>query len=365
MPEPFNPKRLTVARRRRGFTKGKLAQEVCVSLRMVSAYEAGAKEPGPLNMARIAEALRFPIEFFGGPDLDEPPLDASSFRALTTMTARQRDQALGSGTLALSLSDWIDEHFSLPEPTVPKMRGIDPETAALAVRSEWGLGERPIANVIHLLEAHGIRVFSLVEECREFDAFSFWRGELPYVFLNTVKSAEHSRMDASHELGHLVLHWNEGARGRNAEREADAFGSAFLMPRDDLVASAPRNAKLGDILQAKRRWNVSAAAFIYRLHKVGMLSEWNYRSLFVEIGRKGYRTVEPEPTKPETSQVFAKVFRALRDDHMSKSDLARQLSIPSDELEKIVFGLVLTAVNGSGDAKHSGDAERRSQIRLI
>ena len=33
-----------------------------------------------------------------------------------------------------------------------------PETAAEAIRSEWGLGERSIPNLIHLLEAHGVRV---------------------------------------------------------------------------------------------------------------------------------------------------------------------------------------------------------------
>ena len=32
------------------------------------------------------------------------------------------------------------------------------------------------------------------------DAYSFWRRGVPYVFLNTMKSAERSRMDAAHEL---------------------------------------------------------------------------------------------------------------------------------------------------------------------
>lgn len=40
----------------------------------------------------------------------------------------------------------------------------------------------------------------------EIDAFSLWRDDRPYIFLNTSKSAERSRFDAAHELGHLVLH---------------------------------------------------------------------------------------------------------------------------------------------------------------
>jgi len=105
MAHPFNPRRLDLARRRRGLNKAELAEAIGVSTRMVTAYERGAKEPGTRTLARMADALRFPIEFFGGPDLDEPPMDGSSFRALSTLTAKQRDQTLAAGAIALSLSD--------------------------------------------------------------------------------------------------------------------------------------------------------------------------------------------------------------------------------------------------------------------
>jgi Zn-dependent peptidase ImmA (M78 family) len=40
-------------------------------------------------------------------------------------------------------------------------------------------------------------------------------------------------MDATHELGHLVMHWrHDGVKGRKAEEEAQHFGSAFLMPAE-------------------------------------------------------------------------------------------------------------------------------------
>ena len=82
---------------------------------------------------------------------------------------------------------------------------MDPETAAEVVRAEWNLGEQPIPNLVPLLEVHRVRVFSLTQECREVDAFSLWLRQ-PFVFLNTQKSAEHSRFDAALELSHLVMH---------------------------------------------------------------------------------------------------------------------------------------------------------------
>ena len=362
----FNPKRLELARRRRGLTKVELAEATSISVRTLTAYESGRSEPGQLNLGRLAETLHFPVAFFSGPDLDEPPIDGSSFRALSTLSARQRDQTLGAGAIALTLSDWINARFALPEPTVPRYQGVDPETAAMAVRSEWGLGERPIKNVIHLLEAHGVRVFSLVEDCAAMDAFSFWRGDIPYVCLNTRKTTERSRMDAAHELGHLVLH-RGGERSRKNELEADLFGSVFLMPTGGMLATAPRGGSLGAILLAKRRWGVSAANYVHRMYGLKLLTEWQYRSLFIELGRHGYRKGEPDGMPAETSQVFTKVFKALLEEGVTRRQVAEELTIYPDELNRAIFGLTLMPLEGYTDPAPAKQDEpkQQTQLRLI
>lgn len=359
----FNYNRLDLARRRRGLTKTALAEAVGISPRNLNAYERGAQEPAAATISRLATAVGFPAEFFHGPDFDEPSPDGASFRAMSRLTARQRDQALGSGALALALSDWIDGRFELPKPDIPQYHDLDPETAADAVREAWGLGERRIPNMVHLLEAHGVRVFSLVEEIREVDAFSFWRGSVPHIFLNTMKTAEHSRMDAAHELGHLVLHAHGGPGGRQAEHEAQAFGSAFLMPAGSVRAEAPFGGHLGQLAKAKARWNVSVANLAYRMHRLGMLTDWQYRSVFIELSRRG-RHVEPNPIPQETSQVLEKVFQALRDDKVSKAAVARDLSIPLSDLNKCVFGLVLTPLGGNLAAPISAPTERPA-LRIV
>src|SRR4029077_3081434 len=118
----------------------------------------------------------------------------------------------------------------------------------------------------------GVRVFSLSLDAAEVDAFSMWRQRTPFVFLNTKKSAEHSRFDAAHELGHLVLHRHGSPQGREAEREANAFASAFLMPRATVLANMPRLATVDRLIKLKKYWAVSVAALAYRLHAVGVLS---------------------------------------------------------------------------------------------
>jgi Zn-dependent peptidase ImmA (M78 family) len=234
--------------------------------------------------------------------------------------------------------------------------------AAMGVRNEWNLGERPISNAIHLLESHGVRVFSLYEESVQLDAFSQWRGDVPYAFLNMMKSAEHSRMDAAHELGHLVLHWRGGVRGRNFEHEANQFASAFLMPRGDILAEAPRNATLTDLLKAKKRWNVSVAALTYRLHAVGLLTDWRYRQLFMEISKRGFRTREPNGSSPERSQVLDKVFAALRDEGTTKATVARDLNVSLDEILRLAFGVVTVE---SGGERTGPPSRERADLRLV
>jgi len=68
-----------------------------------------------------------------------------------------------------------------------------------------------------------------------------WKEGTPFIFLNSAKSAERGRHDAAHELGHLVLHRHGGPIGRKAEEQANAFASAFLMPRSSILAHVPRS----------------------------------------------------------------------------------------------------------------------------
>jgi len=202
----FSPSRLAIARKRRGLTLTRLAEVTGLSTHTLSVYENGHQVPSEESLVLLAETLEVAPAFLAAPDTDELPADAVSFRALSKMTARQRDRALSSGAVALLINEWIDERFRLPGPDMPSLTGQDPEAAAEMVRARWGLGERPSTNVLHLLEAHGVRIYSLTAENRELDAYSLcWRGQ-PFIFLNTTKSGERGRFDAAHELGHLVLH---------------------------------------------------------------------------------------------------------------------------------------------------------------
>lgn len=218
----------------------------------------------------------------------------------------------------------------------------------------WGLGVAPVTNMVHLLEAHGVRVFSLAPEHASVDAYSFWRGDVPYVLLNTMKSGERGRFDAAHELGHLVLHGHTRTHlGPQAEAEANDFASALLMPASSVLARVPAGANVTQILQAKRVWKVAAMALTYRLHDLGMLRSWQYRETCIELSQRGYRKGEPNGISRESSQVLRKVLTTLRHKGITIRHIADDLRLTTDELNGYLFGLVVTAVAGNGTSQQT------------
>ncbi|WGS50146.1 ImmA/IrrE family metallo-endopeptidase [Paraburkholderia sp. D15] len=257
------------------------------------------------------------------------------------------------------------EDFKEKTPFPSRSTAYGPEAAAEAFRSHWGLGEQPVKNIIALLESKGVRVFSLAIDAKEVDAFSMWHGGKPFMFLNTYKSAEHCRFDAAHELGHLVLHRHGQTQGPELEREANAFASAFLMPRKSVLAHAPRVATLPGLVRAKHYWKVSVAALNYRLHALGMTSDWIYRTLCIQLAEAGYRTKEPESAAHEKSLTLEKVFKALRDEGTSKADVASALSIPLGEINALTFNLMLDILTGGGEGGGTQTKGQRKIVKLI
>lgn len=338
----FNPDRLALARKRRMITAKSLAENAGLAVNTISRIETGETPPQDETVRKIADALGYPVSFFYGDTLEMLQPEAVSFRSLTKMSIKQRDAAISAGVLGMQLNEWAEKNFTLPVPSIPDaFEGSDPESAAHILRQHWLIGERPIGNMIGLLETNGIRVFSLAEESKDVDAFSFWHDDRAYIFLNTFKSAERSIFDAAHELGHLVLHkFDRPEMTRDAESEANAFASAFLMPPLDVRPRIPNFVTIEVILKAKQRWRVSAMAMAKRLHQLNFLTDWQYKSICIELGKRGYRTSEPNGIERETSLVWKQILTTLWQEKTTKEEIAKEIDLPIDELEKLIGGVI-------------------------
>jgi Zn-dependent peptidase ImmA (M78 family) len=320
-------------------------------------------------MEIIANELHFPISFFSRPDLDRIDSQSASFRALSSLSSCQRDMAFSAGSIAIEVNGVIEKHVQLPPCNIPDLRWEDPVAAADALREHWKMGVRPIKNMIHLLEFYGVRIFSLADECQKIDAFSLWRNETPFIFVNRSKSGERGRFDAAHELGHLILHRRGVPSGQQAETEADQFASAFLMPKESVfprVPGMPRGTPaLKRLLELKSFWKVSAAALARRLKDLKVITDWQYHSVCVDLSRLGYRTnPEPNGIDQEVSQAIPKALMILRDKGMSLPQFSSLLALLPSELSGLTFGYVLAPIEGGG-AKQTTSRRSKAELRLV
>jgi Zn-dependent peptidase ImmA (M78 family)/transcriptional regulator with XRE-family HTH domain len=341
----FNAGRLSLARARRGLTAKALAEKAGVGVDTITRLEKGRNTPETDTVEKLANALGYPASFFAGDDVEGVDIEAVSFRSFSKMTARERDAAIAAGSLGLLLNEWVEARFGLPDPDLLDLsHESDPEVAAVHLRQYWGLGQQPIGNLLALFETKGIRLFSLSENTASVNAFSFWRGGKPFVFLNNFKSAESSRFDAAHELGHLIMHKHGDPKGgRSLEREANHFASAFLMPSDDVLARVPRFVSTEVVIRSKVRYRVSAIGLAYRLHQLKRLSDWQYKSICIELSRRGYRSGEPNGIERETSVVWRKLLTLLWQEKVTREDIAKELGIPRDELEGLIWSLTASS----------------------
>lgn len=295
--DAFDPRRLTLARWANELTKKELADRVGVSPASITQYEAGKSIPSPAVQARLGLACGVPAAYLHRiPNRRRPDLQSRSFfRSLRSTSQRERDRADAVAEHVLDIVDVLDAAVELPVadlPELPVEAGSRSEIEAIAqeTRRSWNVPDGPIANVVRLLESHGIIVARLKSHGRKLDAFSRWFGGRPVVVLWSDKSDKaRSRFDAAHELGHMVMHSDADPLSVEQERQAHMFASALLMPASlingDLVRTAPTIRTWDEVLRRRAHWGVSAKALLYRSREMTALSEPMFRRAMQNYNR--------------------------------------------------------------------------------
>ena len=345
----FNEDRLQFAIDRRGISKAELAAKLDITTRTLTNYLTG--KTTPIDLSVFSEALNFPVSFFHGDDLPIIAEHSVSFRSRARMTKKIKAEALSYGVTGFMLNEWFEKEFDLVQSELPDLSHLTPEDAAKTLRYDWGLGDKPIGNLIALLESKGIRIFSIFVKSEYIDAFSVWHKDQPFIFLNNQKTMERSRFDACHELGHLVRDVytmkislesdksdNSDLNSKEIEKHADEFASAFLMPEVALMEYKHVNPTLNNLIELKKVFGVSLVALAYRMHKLGFISDWIYtRVLCPEIAKYNYRKTEPVPMDRETSQVLDAITSELMLEGMTLDDIAKKIDLRKTDITPLLF----------------------------
>lgn len=302
----FNGKRLKKARTYRGMTIAELAQKVNCQRQTVSMYEIGKSKPVDSSIVeQISETLGFPTRFFTENDGDIVT-GSTYFRALLTTNKKYRAEQIQKMEFVAEIYCFLQDYIEFPTLNLPDFSGCSPEQAAQKLRESWNLGKRPIDNLIHEVEQHGILVKSFSTQTDNIDAFSHMvdiDGEMIYLigYSNNKTSAARIHFDIAHELGHICLHeWSEDVEAlertefKEREAEANRFASAFLLPEDSFRVDALRTElRIPYYTELKRKWKVSIQAMNRRAYNLGIISMDEYQSIICTLQRRGLRKDEP------------------------------------------------------------------------
>ncbi|ESZ26923.1 XRE family transcriptional regulator [Mesorhizobium sp. L2C084A000] len=303
------PSKLRDARKVARLSQGDLGDRVGITRQSISAYERGDKLPEPATFQKIADVLGQPVAYFTNPD---GPLFGNSttrfYRKSGPETLRRNEACAVLGDWFVQTARYIDDFVNYPAVVLPECEPANAGTysmdeiddIALSLRRSWGLGAGPLSNVLALLESKGIVICRYEMEGENVEAFSFWNGNRPFVFMASEKEAGvRLRYDLAHELGHLVLHrWVEQseiedkARLKVIEAEANRFAGAFLLPKTSFPNEI-YTTRLDAFVPLKERWKVSIQAMVYRCHDLEIIDSDQALNLYKQISFRKWRKKEP------------------------------------------------------------------------
>jgi len=351
----FQGKRLREAREARGLTGVTLSELVSVSSAAISQYETEANAPSHPVVVELAKQLRVDPSFFLRPSRDHS--DRVIFwRSRVAATKLQRSRSIHKYGWLLDVCDVLSRHIEFPKVNIPTdnslrqpwtLREEDIEDVASDLREQWRLGDGPIHNLVSAMERNGVIVARNRLDADHLDAFSEWRDDnsRPYVVLGSDKQSEaRSRMDAAHELGHMILHRNVSCKEFHTssihkvmETQVARFASALLLPEASFLEDL-YSVSLDAFRDLKARWRVSIAAMIFRARDLGVIDEAQARSLWIAMSRRKWRKCEPgdAESRPEEPTLIREAFDLLLDSgRLDPESLELELGIGLSDIEDV------------------------------
>ncbi len=329
----FNPAMLATAREARLLSQTGLAKSMGISQALIGKWEVDLGSPNTDQIAALAAALDVQPELFF--------IDRS--RRLATMSdyyhralakARRKDvKAIHArGSIIDIQIDRLLEISDLPEDYADNAERI----AAMA-RTAMGIGPGPIPNLIEEIERCGAIVIDRQLEVDDVDALCRWVPEIPKLFfLNTTRPPDRIRFSLAHELGHTVMHFGRDYDPKVAEDQANAFASAFLMPANDIRHDFRCGLRIADLAAIKRKWRVSMQAAARRAHSLDIIDDRRYRSVCIQMSRKGWRKAEPIRIDGESPRTFSRLLKMHVDSGYSIADLAKLLLVSEKAVDRMI-----------------------------
>lgn len=356
--------KLKIARHLAGYSTTNLAKELGITKQSLSQYENGV-EVKPEIYIKLLQILKIDKDFLTIPLKTKLNIKNTFFRASASATAAERKYQETKTTILGQLYLFLSDYLNFPKLNLPKFideNSMSIEEKAYILRQFWGLGDKPISNMIKCLENNGIIVSTFnsgnSEQPNKIDGYTQQFTILKdnkfetlfcVVVENDGRSLSRKNFSLAHELGHIILHrdddFNEKTKVEQAEieKEANDFAAAFLMPKLKFSEDLKFVKNLDSFITLKQKWFVSIGAMMIRAKELGFLTEQDYIKLIKNYSYRRYRLQEPLDDvfaihKPQLfKQSFELLFKSGYSlekfkDELKESGLAMSINLIEDIL---------------------------------
>ena len=257
-----------------------------VSKQSISKYENAIMLPDSTVCIALAKALDISIE-----DLFRPikfNIEGVEFRKKMSLGKKKIEaiKKIVENRIEsyIEIEDILNILPSRPHKQYQVNKAEDVYSIANKIKQEWKLGQNAISNVITQLEEHNIKVIEIDVESN-FDGLTALADNQYYIIvLNKRFPEERKRFTALHELGHIIMKFQDDISDKQKEYMCNLFASEMLISKEkfiQIIGQNRQNISINELREIQKRFGISIDALMYKAKHESVISENKYRNFCI------------------------------------------------------------------------------------
>lgn len=346
-------RRLKRKREALGFTLAEAAQLSGIgNYQMIYKIEHGLRKIKAHELAALAKAYSFDLNMFL---LEEKPADQVKFSWRAERMPKQANRIKARSKM------FFERYFHLQEllgyeTSGTKLSRITRQITSVYDASEEGekysnwlkLGDRPALTFKRILEEEYNLPIFFDKMPKGISAIAIISENYSAIFINTEDAPCRRNFDIAHELFHIIYQQDipdkcYRSSSKTGEMLANAFASAFLLPRNSIERDINKRKErstinVSDLVIMACDYDVSLDALLWRLVNLNRIDRDRVNEILNIDSFKEYyynlRKVKPELTPYISEKYVCLVYDAVKQGKMSRMRAAEYLDISLSELDE-------------------------------
>jgi len=312
-----------------------------VTRQAIYRYERGEVIPDSEMLAELCKVFDVRPDFFFRPTTVE--IGDLKFRKLNIPAKEEiRIEELTKDYLSRYLE--IEEILGIKVSFVNPLKDLPPVSeyahvnqAANMLRKEWNLGMGAMPNIAELLEDKHIKVLKISADAGFAGLQTLANGSIPVIAYNEKQmknKMDRLRFTLLHELGHLLLHFNEGLTHHQIEKLCNQFAGAMLMPDSVIkqeLGEFRNRLSLDELGNIKKQYGLSIQAIVMRANVCNIINDHYKNDFFTMMEDNNWKIDEPVNYigNEESGRFDQLIYKALVEEliSMSKAAALKNMSI--------------------------------------